>query len=371
MGDDKKTKLSDVIAATQKAIREDHAAAEAGVNVEDRRKLFEAATADMPHKQNVAESKKVIGEYLKALLTNNQEVLKDLGESANGGGYLTPLEFSTTLIELMYKQPVMRRYASVLPMSSDAMEVPVETGTVVANWTPEFAAATQSDPTFGQVLLQANNLIGISRVSRQMLNDSAIRTNLVDWIMQRFAAAIGRIEDTAFMVGDGIGKPRGLRQYTFQNTVAQAGANLTGDDIIGLYYKLPYQYRTNPNVVWIMHDTVVAKIRTLKDSTGSYLYQNGYGSIFQTDAQTPTLLGKPVLTQNDIPVNLGGGSNTTEVYFGDLSYYLIGDREEIFSEVSTQEGTTFARHMAAIKVGERVDGKLAATEPFAQLTGVK
>lgn len=367
-----KLTLSEVIAKAKKAAVEAQEAGANGATPADKKAIFESNLKNAPHNVDKKHSNEVIGNYLRSLARGDVEsIRKDLGEATGGGGYLTPLEFSSQLIELLYKLPVIRPYATRMPMRSDQMQIPLESSTVTANWTSEFAAATQSDPTFGTLTLSVNNLIGISRMSRQMLDDSAIEEDLVNYVMRKFAEAIGRAEDSAFMIGDGSGKPKGIRQYTFANTASQAGANLTGDDLINVYHKLPIQYRSRSDVVWLMHDSVVQKIRSLKDSTGRYLYEAGYGSVFVTDGQTPTLLGKPILVQNDIPTNLGGGTDTTEVYLGALSYYLVGDRQQVFSEVSTQEGTSFARHMAAVKVGERIDGQLSQTDPIAQLTAVK
>lgn len=335
-----------------------------------KKQIFDDKMKDAPHNEDKKHAKTVIGTFLKGMAEGDPSVVKDLGTASDGGGYLVPLEFSTTLIELLYKLPVIRPYATVLQMSSDSLQVPVETSTVNANWTAELATITQSDPSFGEVILNANNLIGISRMSRQILMDSAINQNLTDWIMGRFAAAIGRAEDTAFMVGSGTGQPKGLRQYTGYHTIAQAGAHLSGDDLINVYHALPYQYRQMGNPCWIVNDATLAVIRRLKDANGRYIYEEGWGAALTQEGTTPTLLGKPVLVQNDIPTNLGGGTNASEIWFGDLNYLLIGDRESIFSEVSTQEGTSFAQHRAAVKVGERIDAQVAATDAFAVLTGV-
>lgn len=340
----------------------------AAASAQDARDIHLEASKKFDH--NSIEAKQKTGQFFAALVNRDEAKLKDLsvGTDANGG-YLTPLEFRGQLVEKLYKLPVIRSRATRIPMTSDKMEMPVETATPAVNWTAELATITQSDPTFGSLTLAVNELIGISRMSRQILSDSAINVNLVDWIVDRFAAAIGRAEDSAFMVGSGSGMPKGLRTYTFGNSVAQAGANLTADDLIGLTYALGIQYRAGS--VWLMHDSVVAKVRKLKDTTGRYLWVDGLtdGSLMQPQSY-PTLLGYPVLVQNDIPTNLGAGTNASEIYFGRLDYYLIGDRDQVFSEVSTQEGTSFAQHRAAVKVGERIDGQLALPEAFAKLTAV-
>lgn len=344
------------------------------------KEIFAGYMKDAAH--NSVEGKKVVGEWLKALANGDSAkmfeivkansfagaTMKDLSDSVDAnGGYLTPLQFSGMLIEKKYKLPVIRALATVMPMSSDKMEVPVESTTPTTNWTAELATITQSDPTFSEIVLSANMLIGISRMSRQILIDSAIQYTLVDWITERFAKAIGRVEDAAFMVGTGSGQAKGIRQYTFSQTATQAGAYLSGDDVINTFYNLPIQYRAN--AVWLINDKIAKGIRKLKDSSGRYLWSNNFesGGLYQ-GAIFPTLLDRPVLIQNDIPTNLGAGTNASEIYFGDLSYYVIGQREDVFMEVSTQEGTSFAQHRAAVKVGERLDGQLSTTDAFSQLT---
>lgn len=326
---------------------------------------------------NSKEGKQKIGKFFRAMAKGDYEYLNQVHEEVakdleigtdSAGGYLTPTEFRGALVEQLYKLPVIRSRATTIPMASDKLEVPVEASTPSTNWTSELDTITQSDPTFAQKVLTANNLFGISRMSRQLLADSAVTPELVDWIINRFSAAIGRSEDAAFMAGDDNEKPKGLRQETFSQTISQAAASLDADDLINAYYALPIQYRQN--AVWIMHDDVAKVIRKLKDNDGQYIWVDSYGRGLRESGEQPALLGRPVLIQNDIPVNLGDGTNESEVYFGDLSYYLIGDRQQVFSEMSTEEGESFAKHRAAVKVGERVDGRLALTESFSVLDSV-
>jgi HK97 family phage major capsid protein len=353
--------IKDQAAAAAKAALEARTASE-------REKIFQDAFANADH--NKKESKLVAGRFLKALVEGDQATLKDLsvGVDANGG-YLTPLEFAGVLVEKLYKLPVIRSVATRFPMASDKLEISTEASTPQVNWVNELATITQSDPTFGTVVLQANDLIGISRMSRQLLADADVNVGIVDWVVGRFAAAIGRAEDATFMAGTGVGQPSGIRNAAGVNSVAQAGATLAGDDIIDLFYKLPIQYRQQGT--FLIPDAVASKVRKLKDSSGRYLWADTFeGNGLLASASNPTILGRPVLIQDDIPTNLGTGTNESEIWFGDCSYYAIGDREQIFSEVSTQEGSSFEKHRAAVKVGERVDGKVTQVEAFAKLTAV-
>jgi HK97 family phage major capsid protein len=315
------------------------------------------------------EAKKIVGDFLKAVLDKDGDLIaeltkKDLSEAVDAeGGYLVPTEFRTQLVEKMYADPSIRRYATVIPMAREKMDLPVEGDSVSVNWTPELSTILQSDPTFALVELAVNMLAGISRMSRQLLQDSALNEGVQELIVRMFARVLREAEDTAFMVGTGSGQPKGIRTYTISQTVAQAGANLADTDLDNLVYTLPRQYRRR--AVWIMRDDRRKLISAMRSTDGKKLHPE------IDDEENPRLKNRPVLIQDDIPGNLGAGTNESEIYFGAIEYYYVGDREQMFVEVSTQEGQSFEKHRAAIKVGQRLDGKLTLTEALAKMTAVK
>lgn len=299
--------------------------------------------------------------FLQALVRDDAVQLKALSEgTAADGGYLVPVEFRNSIIEKRYKLSVIRQRATVIPMRRDRMDVPAEGNSVNVYWTAENAALTESNPTLGTLQLNTNKLTGLSKMSRELFEDASV--NIVDYVASIFAREFAEEEDTVFMAGDGVGKPKGIRTYTITST-AQAGANLAADDFVKLFYSLPVQYRDR--ATWIMPNGGFQLIRLLKDTTGRYLWTDGFA-----DA-APTLLGRPVIEQNDIPTNLGAGTNETEVFFGDLSYYLIGDREDIGVETTTTGAGAFENHQVAFKTWERIDGQLGLTDAFRKLTAVK
>ncbi len=325
-------------------------------------KKAQAETAADP-KLKTAEALKASGAFMKRLVEGET---KDLSTSVDAdGGFIVPTEFYGQLIEKRRKTAYIRRYATVLPMSSDKMDLQADGNDVSVNWTTELASITQSDPTFAQVTLSVNLLAGISRMSRQLLADAAINEGVAELVIRKFGNKIGRTEDSAFMTGSGVGQPKGLRQETVV-AVAQAGTNLAANDITNLMHAVQDQYRGEG--VFIMHDSVLKLVRNLRSTDGKKLFEESWEG---GEGFVARLNGRPVITQNDIPTNLGAGVNESEIWFGDLSYYYVGDREEISAEVSTQEGTSFEKHRAAVKVFERLDGKLTIAEAFAKLTAVK
>src|ERR1035441_3015493 len=142
--------IAELKEAAVAAALEAREAEKSGADVAERKAIFDRHLADAPHRTN-PESKAIIGGFLADLVNVSEgrsaQYTKDLGEGAGSdstGGYLTPLEFSGTLIELLYKLPVIRPQAQVLPMTSDKMEVPVEAATVSANRSEEHTSELQS-----------------------------------------------------------------------------------------------------------------------------------------------------------------------------------------------------------------------------------
>lgn len=303
-----------------------------------------------------------VASFMKAIVFGDTAVAKALSEGTAGdGGYLVPTEFRAVVVEKMLKEAVIRPRATVIPLNRDKMEIPTEATSVTTYWKAENTILTESNPTFDQIVLNTNKLTGLSKMSRELFADSAV--NIMDYLTSLWARKFAQAEDTAFMAGAGTTEPTGIRTYTFTNTTPQAGASLTGDDLIDLFYLLPSQYRRN--AVWLMNNSIIASVRKLVDLQGRYLWTDGLG-----DAPA-TILGRPVLEQNDIPTNLGGGGDESEIYLGDLSKYVIGDREQMGVETTTQGAGAFEYHQVAMKMWERLDAQLTLEEAFAQLTAVK
>lgn len=307
------------------------------------------------------EAREKMAKFVTAVVYNKPEELKALSEGTDAdGGYLVPTEYSSIFLAKLATVSKFRKYATVLPMGRDKMTVPADANAVTVYWVGENADVTESNPTFGSVTLDTNKLMGLSRMSRELFADSSI--SLIDRLTVIFTNAFNKEENKVFMAGDGSGKPKGVRAYTITD-IAQAGSSLVADDIENLYFSLPEGYRENPGTVWLMHGNTIKKVNALRTTAGAKLYPELLDK--------GVLLGKPVLEMPDIPTNLGTGTNESEVFFGDLGAYLIGDREQIGVENTTVGEGAFKAHQNVFKMWERVDGKLGVTDAFRKLTGVK
>lgn len=290
-----------------------------------------------------------IKEFFQAIVSGDKEKAKALAEGTDAsGGYLVPDEFRAQIVDWALDKPVIRRYATVWPMKSKTLELPALAADVAVYWGSENTSISTTSADFGNVLLTANKLNAIIYLSTELFEDSSI--DLVNYLTDRFAQAIYREEDRKFVKGTGTGQPKGILQYTLGGTknVAKAG---TADDLIDTYWRLPQSHRDN--AVWLMSNLTIANVSKLKDSNGQYLL------IRPTDGSLPRLMGRPVLEQNDC-------GNT--IIFGDLRFYYIGDRRQLSVKTTTEGAGTFEKDQIAIKVTERVDGRLALTRAFRSIT---
>ena len=272
-----------------------------------------------------------------------------IGEDDHGG-YLAPDEYERTLIEALEEQNIFRQLAHVITTSSGDRKIPVVASKGTASWIDEEAAYPETDDTFGMLSIGAFKLATTIKVSDELLHDSVF--DVASYIAKEFARRIGAAEEEAFFTGNGTGRPSGILNATggAEIGVTSAGANITFDDVIDLFYSLRAPYRRN--AVFLMNDSTVRALRKLKNGSGDYLWQPS------VTAGTPdTILNRPVYTSAFMPAL---AASTKGVLFGDLSYYWVADRE----------GRTFQRlnelYAPTGQVGflssERVDGKLILPE---------
>lgn len=266
------------------------------------------------------------------------------------GGYLVPDEFERTLVEALEEENLFRQLAKVITTSSGDKKIPVVASKGTASWVDEEGVIPESDDAFGQVSIGAYKLATMIKVSEELINDSVF--NLETYISKEFARRIGAKEEEAFFVGDGAGKPTGIFHTTggAEVGVTTAGASITMDEIMDLFYALKSPYRRN--AVFVTNDATVKAIRKLKDNNGQYLWQPS------VTAGTPdTILNRPVKTSAYVPV-IAAAAKT--IAFGDFGYYWVADRQSrMFKRLSELYAAT---GQIGFMATQRVDGKLILAE---------
>lgn len=278
-----------------------------------------------------------------------QERTKALAEGVDAdGGYLVPDEFRATLIEHILQTQSIRQYATVIPMASKYLEIPKLSSDVKVYWGTENQSITTTTADFGNMTLTPFRLNAIIYTSRELFDDSAI--SIFDVLRRRFTARVADEETKVFLNGNGTTQPKGINQETLRS-VSAANA-LTPDHLTKAYYLLPEGYRNTAR--WIVNSRVMEHLENAKASgTGEYLYPSLQGEV-------KTLKGRPILVTDYQP--------SSKIDFGDVSYYYIGDRQQMTMDVTTEAGNTWEKYQVGLRLVERIDGELSLSQAFVQIT---
>jgi len=243
--------------------------------------------------------------------------------SDEDGGYLVTPEMSAEVIKKVYESSPIRMLASVQKISSDSLEILEDLDEIESGWVGETQPRGEtSTAKLKMIKIPVHELFAQPLATQKLLDDAAI--NVEAWLSGKVAEKFARDEASAFVSGNGIGKPKGFLSYdngTGFNQVEQsesaASGTITADDIIELNYKLKGAYKMNAS--FLAQRETIKIFRKFKDTQGRYLWEPGLNG----EAQS-TLLGAPVYEANDMEAYAGG---KLAVAFGDIKQaYQIVDR---------------------------------------------
>jgi len=277
------------------------------------------------------------------------------------GGFLIPERLRAEILQVALETAVVRPRAQVIPMDSLRVPIPMIDvtsnvssvfGGIVCYWTEEAAQLTESQASFGRVVLDAKKLTGYAEVPNELLADAPAFSSFFDTIFPR---AIAWFEDIAFMTGTGVGEPLGFVNCPASVQVNKESGQATGtivwENVIKMFARmLPTALS---RAVWICSIDTFPELATMALSVGTGGGPVWMGNYTNPGAATPpvTILGRPVYFTEKTPAL----STTGDINFVDLGYYLIGDRQMMQSMSS--EHYKFQNDKTAFRVIERVDGR--------------
>lgn len=276
------------------------------------------------------------------------------------GGFLIPEEFRAELLRIALESSIVRPRARVIPMAVPRIKFPMIDATsnastvyggLVGYWTEEAAALTASSARFGAVTLDAQKLTGYAEIPNELLADSAVSVSA--FVDQLFPEALAWFEDTAFLRGTGVGEPLGALNAGNSALVSvakesgQPAATLVWENIVKMYARmLPASLGS---AVWLININCFPELATMALSVGTGGSAVWLGS--GADSPPMTILGRPVIfTEKTETLGTLGDIN-----FVDLSYYLVGDRQQMTA--STSEHFKFSSDTTAYRIVQRVDGR--------------
>jgi HK97 family phage major capsid protein len=256
-----------------------------------------------------------------------------VGSDPDGGFTVTP-DLSGRIATLVRDTSPMRQVANVVTIGTDALEGINDLSEATSGWVGETEArAETATPRIGEYRIPVHEQYAEPRATQKLLDDSLF--NVEEWLAMKIAERLSRMENEAFVTGNGVKKPRGFLTYP-DGTPSAAGAAVIeqlatggdgdfadetpGDALINLVYSLKSAYREK--AVFMMKRSTLAEVRKLKDGNDNYLWQPDFQM-----RQGGTLLGFNVVEAEDMP-DIASGS--LSIAFGDFNAgYQIVDRQGI------------------------------------------
>lgn len=251
----------------------------------------------------------------------------------SGGFWVTP-DVSGRMVKKIYDSTPMRQLANVVSIGTDRLEGPIDNGEGDAAWVGESQTRSgTTSPDIGMWAIDVNELYAYPKVTQKLLEDAKI--DVEAWLADKASSKFARREATAFVIGDGVQKPKGFLQYAIASTddasrpwgtvqyvpsggAAGFAASNPADALINLIFELKAGYRQGAG--FMMARRTQGAVRKLKDGQGNYLVDLR----MRDGALVESIFGFPVTTGEDMPAI---GANAYPIAFGDFAEaYTIVDR---------------------------------------------
>ena len=291
---------------------------------------------------------------------NNPELKANTEGTNSQGGYLVPEEFQWDLIKLAREKSLLMSKVRTIQMSSNKLSLPKEGNLVSVAVIAEAGSITASTPTFGQVQLETVKLAGLTEaISNELMADTAvdIASILIEQFMYAFAL---KIEDL-IINGDGAGTPvfKGLLPNISTNVVNLASSKTHFTDINADYLSQMIDLLADDdaeNANFVFHRKLTTTFRTLKTTTGAYIWAQPAG-------KTPgTIWDYPIIKSIKMPIT--DAVSTKFLIFGNLLNYYLGIRKGLMS-LDVDPYTGFANDTVRFRATMRVAGNVANEKAFA------
>lgn len=286
-----------------------------------------------------------------------------------------PENYRPRLIELLRPRTVVRRLPGTrfVPLLNGNLRIPRQATSSTANYVGEMVNIPESEPTTDQITLSAKKLTVMVVQSGELMrhaspsSDQMIRDDIVQ--------ALAVKEDSTFLRAAGSATvPGGIKDFVddASNTIAANAtvniANVT-NDLGKAILKLQEANCPMLNPVWILSPRSVRYLMDARDSNGNYAFP---------EMVNGRLREYPWFSSNQVPSNLGGGTNESEVYFLDASELIVGDAPTYELNVSTEAAyhdganvqAAFSQDAAVFRLIVEHDTAMRHAESATYLSGV-
>jgi HK97 family phage major capsid protein len=255
---------------------------------------------------------------------------KALGTTSDAdGGFAVPEELDRNIIQLEHDMSPMRQVCNQITISTSDFKRLVNLGGAGSGWVGEAAPRPATNtPTLAQIAATMGEIYANPQATQTSLDD--IFYDVEGWLSSEVAREFSEKEGSAFLMGDGSNKPKGILAHTLaltgdasrdfgtiQKIHSGAAGDFTTDNLLSLVHSLKKAYRNGAQ--WMLAGTTLHKLRTFKDSQGNYLWVPGIQA-----GQSSSLIGYGISENEDMPTT---AADANALMFGNFERtYTIVDR---------------------------------------------
>lgn len=243
--------------------------------------------------------------------------------------------------------------ARVLSGLSGNVDIPRETDSPAIGWVAENAALSPDDANFDKVSLTPKHAGALSEWSRNMVMQSSpdVEALLRQMLARNLALAI----DLAAIQGGGTNEPDGVLETAGIQTEAYATSLF---DTTAEMIALADTGNVGARRSFLTSNGVRKTALKTKDGNGLPM---GIPAIFHNE---------PVTFSNQVPTDLGVGTDEHALIYGDWSELLIGIWSEVDILVNPYESTAYSKGNISIRAMATVDCAVRHPAAFVSATGV-
>ena len=265
------------------------------------------------------EAQKRYGRVSQGLVIPNDLQVRDVTAASSGSGLghggntIEDAVDSANFIDALSNMVVVEQAgATVLSGLQGNVSIPRMTTSNSAYWVAEQGSPTESVPVFDQVSLTPKRLSVHVNVSKQLMIQSSL--DMENVLRNDILKALAIAEDAAAINGGGSNEPTGI--------IATSGIGDEGDgqtmsysEVWNVIKQVDQDNALLGDLAWLTSAAGRAKLATTEvaSSTAKFL--------LDTDGR---VAGYPLFVSNNVPDNLGTGTNGTAFIFGNMSDLIIG-----------------------------------------------
>jgi len=311
----------------------------------------ERLTALHPGSENLC-----VGRLLRAMALGKPDLAEAEIEAASStttnwaAGYLVNESLSANIIDLARDKSVLLAAGAItIAMDSSTLSIARVASDVTFAVHAENATITASDFGFDRVNLTAYTIAALVKVSRELMSDAA---NFDELITDQLAKSIAVQLDTFGLVGTGSAQPLGITNSAEVKEIAVGGA-LDYDTLLDAVEDV-WDSNGRPDA-YILRPAQAIALAKLKKASEANNYASG--DLPDEITRLQRLVSNSVISG--------------EAYLGQFTNnVLLGIREEILIEATTQGGNSFEENAIYFRITFRGDWAIEHGNMLVKMTGI-